>query len=405
MKYAIVLPDGAADQPLPELDGRTPLEVACIPHIDRVAQRGRLGRVRTVPDGFIPGTDVATLVLLGYDPRRFYPGRASIEAAARGLELGPDELVFRCNFVTIEAGRMRDFTAGHITQAEADRLIADLNALVAAGDPPLSGCQFYSGVSYRNLTVMADAADLEVVCAPPHDIPNEPIAAHRPRGRGAERVEAVMDRARELLREHAVNRRRGERGKPPVTDIWLWGQGRAARLEPLAERFGLRGAVITGVALVRGLAVLSGMDLIEVPGATGYVDTDYAGKGRAAVQALERYDLVIVHVEAPDEAGHLGDARLKVETLERIDELIVGPLLEALRRHESWRMLIAPDHPTPCATTAHDATPPPFCYAGSDVAGGSWPGFSEHWARAAPLVDPGEALLAEFLGRQPRATV
>ena len=397
MKYVIILPDGAADEPLEELDGRTPLDAARIPQMDSVARQGRLGRVVTIPAGFTPGTDVGTMTLFGYDPQQYYSGRAPIEAAARGLTAGPDEIIFRCNFVTIRDGRMRDFTAGHITQDEADRLIADLNGLVRGGDPLLDGCRFHSGVSYRNLMIASRTVGMELICAPPHDIPDEPVADHGPRGAGQERVRAIMHRAADLLRDHEVNRARAALGKPPVTDIWLWGQGRPKRLQRFAERFGVRGAVITGVDVLRGLAVMMGMDRIEVPGATGYLDTNYAGKGAAAVGALGKYDLVVVHVEAPDEAGHLGDAGEKVRALERIDELIVGPLLETLRGHGEYRILVAPDHPTPCRTTAHDATPPPFCFAGTGVATEGRP-FTEQAALAGGLlIDPGHRLISEVI--------
>jgi 2,3-bisphosphoglycerate-independent phosphoglycerate mutase len=397
MKYAIVLPDGAADEPLPQLDGRTPLQAANIPNMDWVALNGRLGRVVTVPAGFTPGTDVATLALLGYDPHTCYSGRAPIEAAARGLTVGPDELIFRCNFVTIRDGLMKDFTADHIAQNEANRLIDDLNGLARQAEPALQGCQFHSGVSYRNLMVLAGASDMQLDCAPPHDIPDQPVLDHLPHGTGQERVREIMVRANELLRDHEVNRVRNEQGRPPVTDIWLWGQGRPTRLEPFAERFGVAGVVITGVDLVRGLAVSMGMQLIEVPGATGYIDTNYAGKGEAAARALDEYDLVVVHVEAPDEAGHLGDPHEKIKALERVDELVVDPLLDALRRHDGWKILIAPDHPTPCATTAHDATPPPFCFAGRAVAAVERRPFSEADAVAGGLmIDPGHHLMELF---------
>ena len=322
MKYAIILPDGAADEPLPQLGGRTPLGAARIPNMDWVARHGQLGRVVTVPAGFIPGTDVASLALFGYDPHAYYTGRAPIEAAARGLAVGPDELVFRCNFVTILDGRMRDFTAGHIAQAEADRLIADLNDLVRHDDPALAGCAFHAGVSYRNLMLAGPAGAFDVKCTPPHDIPNQPVSGHLPRGAGRERVLGIMERAAELLVDHEVNRARRAAGRAPVSDIWLWGQGRPRRLEPFADRFGVRGAVITAVDIIRGLAVLMGMKLIEVPGATGYIDTNYAGKGEAAVRALDDFDLVAVHVEAADEAGHMGNAEEKVKALERIDEFV-----------------------------------------------------------------------------------
>ena len=400
MKYAIILPDGAADEPLPQLYGRTPLEAARIPNMDWVALHGRQGCAVTIPAGFTPGTDVATLAVFGYDPHVYYSGRAPIEAAAKGLTVGPDELIFRCNFVTIRDGRMRDFTAGHIAQPEAERLIADLNQLARNDEPALRGCKFHAGVSYRNLMIASPATALEVKCAPPHDIPNQPVADHWPRGSGQERVRAMLTRAAELLKDHPVNRARQAQGREPVTDIWLWGQGRPTKLPPFAERFGVRGAVITGVDILRGLAVSMGMDLIEVPGATGYIDTNYRGKGAAAVHALDQYDLVAVHIEAPDEAGHLGNADEKVKALERVDEFVVGPLLEALRRHGQWRILIAPDHPTPVSTTAHSAVPPPFCYAGHGVDAVQPRPFSETSARAGGwLLDPGQQLMPLFMGK------
>ena len=397
MKYVIVLPDGAADYPLPELGGQTPLQAANLPHTDAVARRGVIGRVRTVPAGYTPGTDVATLTLMGYEPARYFSGRAPIEAAARGLSASEDELIFRCNFVTITDGRMRDFTADHIDQAEAQRLSDELNDLARAGDPALAGCRFFAGVSYRNLLILAGAGHYDLECAPPHDIPDQPVDQHQPRGSGAGRVCAIMRRAAALLRDHEINRRRAADGRPPVTDIWLWGQGRPVALPTLQQRFGLRGAAITGVDIIRGLAVLMGMELIEVPGATGYLDTDYRGKGAAALAALDDHDLVAVHVEAPDEAGHLGDARAKVAALEQIDELIVGPLLQKLEQHGRWRLLVAPDHPTPCGTTAHDAAPPPFCYAGTGVPASEAAGFHEQAAeQSGLLIDPGHTLIERF---------
>ncbi|UCD75058.1 MAG: cofactor-independent phosphoglycerate mutase, partial [Phycisphaerales bacterium] len=353
MKYVIILPDGAADDPLAELDGRTPLEAANIPNMDWVSLNGRLGRILTVPDGLTPATDVATLSLLGYDPVACYTGRAALEAAAQHLNVAEDQIVFRSNFVTVEDGRMKDFTADHIDQSEADRLVADLNKLFK--DDP---CEFHAGVSYRNLMLLSGAAEMELICQPPHDIPDQPVADFPPKGRGAERIIDIMNRAAAILVEHPVNEKRLKAGRPEVTNIWLWGQGKPTVLEPFFERYGPSGAVITGVDIMRGLAVCMGMKLIEVPGATGYLDTNYGGKGQAGVQALDGYDLVTVHVEAPDEAGHEGNAAEKVKALEKIDDLIVGPMLEALREHDEWRILVAPDHPTPCTTKAHSAVPP-----------------------------------------------
>ena len=399
MKYAIILPDGAADQPLPQLHGRTPLEAARIPNMDWIATHGRQGRAVTVPDGFIPGTDVGTLTVFGYDPHRYYSGRAPIEAAAQSLQAAPDELIFRCNFVTITEGRMRDFTADHIAQTEANRLIADLNTLVQAGESTFAGCRFYSGVTYRNLMIANQAADMKLKCAPPHDIPNEPVAKHQPHGNGEQRVQAIMQRAAEMLRDHEINHARKQAGRPLVSDIWLWGQGRPVALPSFEQRFGARGAAITGVDIIRGLALSMGMNLLHVDGVTGYLDTNYAGKGAAAARALDDYDLIVVHVEAPDEASHQGSPEEKITALERTDEHVVGPLLEYLRRQKDWRILVAPDHYTLCSTTAHDATPPPFCFAGSDVAPAAGLTFNEHNAEQTGwLINPGWEMIEHFFG-------
>ena len=396
MKYAIVLPDGAADFPLPELAGKTPLEAARIPNMDWVSSHGMLGRAVTIPRGFTPATDVGTLSLLGYDPHESYSGRAPIEAAAKGLAARPDQMIFRCNLVTIEDGRMKDFTAGHISQPEADRILADLNDALGA-----DGCEFHSSVSYRNLMLLADAADMELTCQPPHDIPGRPVDGLWPRGRGAERVGEVMRRGALLLADHPVHRARRGRGENPPTHIWLWGQGRPTALESFRSRHGLSAALITGVDILRGLAVGMGIDLIHVPGATGYIDTDYDGKGAAAARAAKDYDVVIVHVEAADEAGHMGDAAEKVRALERTDEAVMGPLLKELRRHGDFRILVAADHPTPVGSKTHDGTPPPFCYAGTGVASNGGARFTEAEALGTRLfLDQGHLLLPAFFAAQ-----
>lgn len=393
MKYALVLPDGAADEPVEQLDGRTPLEAATTPNIDWIAKNGRQGCVVTVPEGFLPGSDVATLTLLGYDPRIDYTGRAPLEAVARGIKTRSDQMIFRCNFVTITDGAMEDFTAGHVSQAEADRLIADLNEHL--GD---KRCRFHSGLSYRNLMVTSDVGEMNPRCTPPHDIPDQPVAKHLPQGPGSDWVKSVMERARAILADNDVNLVRRDLGENPASDIWLWGQGRPKTLEPFIDRFGTSGAVIAAVDLVRGIARSVGLELIDVAGATGYLDTDYAGKGNAAVAALQASDLVIVHIEAPDEAGHLGDAAAKVAAIERIDEHIVGPLLEALRSSDSWRIMIAPDHATPVARRVHMSTPPPFCMAGKAVQPLLDRPFSEGTAATTGLhIDPGYELMEYFL--------
>jgi 2,3-bisphosphoglycerate-independent phosphoglycerate mutase len=396
MKYAIVLPDGAADEPLAELDGRTILEVAKTPNMDWIASTGRQGVVVTVPEGFVPGSDVATLSVLGCDPRTCYSGRAPLEAAARDIPMGPRDIVFRCNLVTIADGTMRDFTAGHIAQTEAATLIRDLNRHFS-GEP----LEFFEGVQYRHLLVLRDVGEIPCVCTPPHDIPDQEITRHMPRGGGAGLVQEIMNRAAAFLENHEINVVRRDLGENPATHIWLWGQGRLQPLAPLTERFNLRGACIAAVDLIRGIARLNGLTLLEVDGATGFLDTNYAGKGASAAAALDEYDLVVVHVEAPDEAGHLGNVQEKRLAIERVDKHVVGPLLEKLKSFPAWRILVAPDHPTPVGKRVHTATPPPFCLAGSDLAGGKGLPFSESNAVQSGLrIDRGHELLEYFLRGQ-----
>lgn len=395
-KYAIILPDGAADEAVARLGGRTPLAAAVKPHIDSIARGGVQGFVRTVPVGFLPGSDVATLSLFGYDPREVYPGRAPLEAAAQGIALADDEVVFRCNFVTLAEGRMADFTAGHITQDQANALVGTLNERLAG-----EGCRFHPGVSYRNLMVMRGAEGVNPRCTPPHDIPDKIVADYQPRGDGADRATRIMALARAVLAEHPINAVRRDLGENSATDIWLWGQGRAARLTPFAEKFGLRGATIAAVDLIRGIAKCAGMTVLDVPGATGFLDTDYAAKGRAACMALDSFDLVVVHIEAPDEAGHLGDIAAKVKAIEEIDKHVVGPVLTKLRTFSRWRVLVSPDHPTPVEKRVHTNDPPPFCMAGTGIERTLDEGFSEVAARrSGVVVDPGCELMRMFLSLQ-----
>jgi 2,3-bisphosphoglycerate-independent phosphoglycerate mutase len=394
MKYVIILPDGASDEPLPQLGGRSPLEAARIPHMDAIAHQGILGRVVTIPEGFGAGTDAGTLTLMGYDPRRYHTGRAPMEALAQQLTAAPDQLIFRCNFVNITDGTMKDFTAGHISQPDADALIAALNEAVFREER----CAFHAGVSYRNLLLVSNASGMRLQSQPPHDITDQPVAGYWPKGEGQERVKAIMDRAAEVLADHPVNQRRRQRGEAWATDIWLWGQGTPMKLDTLESRHGLKGVVITAVDIIRGIAKGMGMDLIDVPGATGYIDTDYDAKGRAALAALDHYDVVVVHIEAADEAAHQGMAEEKTKALERIDEAIVGPLLAKLGTLGDHRILIAPDHATLVRTKGHDAAPPPYCYAGTGIGPGSGRGFSEKEAIASGfLLDPGHTLLERFL--------
>ncbi len=401
-KYAIVIPDGCADDPQEALGGRTPLEAARLPNMDRIARLGVVGRADNVPRPLTPASDVATLSLFGYDPLLVYTGRAPLEAAAMGVRLGPQDWAIRCNLVTVQDGLMRDFTAGHIDSADGRELIEAVQR--ALGGPGYDGAlEFHAGVSYRNLLVyrVSDVSPFgpETRTQPPHDIPDRPIAEHLPRGPGASLLIDLMERSRAVLADHPVNRRRVEAGERPATQIWLWGQGRAPSLRPFHEVYGKRGAIISAVDLVRGVGVLLGWRRIDVPTATGYLDTDYAGKGAAAVAALADNDLVCVHIEAPDEASHEGKADEKVRALERIDEHIVGPLLEALERYPAWRILVSPDHRTTLSSRAHAYGMVPFALAGSGIPPRGQQAYDEKTAAASALVfERGHELMRTFLG-------
>ncbi len=394
MRYAMIIPDGAADEPLAELDGMTPLAAARTPNIDWISTHGRQGTVATVPEGFTPHSDVATLSLMGYDPNLYFTGRAPLEAAAMGIDLAPTDVVFRCNLVTLVEGTMGDFAAGHIGSVEAAKIIDSLNEEVAP-----DGVRFYPGVSYRHLMVIGKAGDLELECTPPHDIPGQHVEAHLPRGRDAARVSAIMERATAILADHEINEVRRDLGENPANAIWLWGQGRAINLPAFEELYGIKeAAVIAAVDVIRGLAIGLGFRVIDVAGATGFLDTNYRAKGDAAVAALDDHDFVLVHIEAPDEAGHLGDAAEKVKALEQIDEHIVGPLLARMQTFDHWKIMVVPDHPTPVATRIHTAAPPPFCIAGEGVHTVMARSFSEDNARLSDLhCDPGFELMEYFL--------
>jgi len=409
MKYAIVIPDGCADEPQASLGGKTPLQAARKPNMDRIAQAGMVGRSNNVPATLTPASDVATLSLFGYDPLVVYTGRAPLEAAAMGIKLGPNDWAIRCNLVNVDNGLMRDFTAGHITSPEAAALIEALKPELAAVTfpPPITGrlsLELYAGVSYRNLLILRDYPTDELLPAkcrtqPPHDIPDRPIADYLPQGLGGAIFNPLMQRSQAVLAKHPVNQARSAAGKRPATQVWLWGQGKAPSLRPFAEVYGRRGAIISAVDLVRGVGVLLGWKRIDVPGTTGYLDTDYAAKGRYAVAALADQDLVCVHVEAPDEASHEGKVDAKVAALEQIDQHIVGPLLAALPAHGSWRILVSPDHRTPLRTRAHAHGAVPFAIAGTGITTRNQPSYDEVVAEKSDLAfEKGHELMRRFLG-------
>lgn len=391
-KYVIIVPDGAADEPLEQFDGKTAIEAAQTPNMDKISTVGRQGLVRTVPDDMEPGSDVAQMSLLGYDPRRYYSGRAPIEAVARNIKLAPQDWVFRCNLITIADGKMIDHSAGHISTAEAGSLIKELDGQL--GNEQIC---FHVGVSYRHLLVFK-GMDFDVQTYPPHDYIGTAIEKLLPRGKGAELLIDLMARSQQIFTDHDVNKVRKDLGENQVSSIWLWGQGRKAQLERFQKRFGLKGAAITAVDLVKGLARLIGFDLIDVPGATGFIDTNYQGKASAAIEALEKYDIVFVHIEAPDEASHGGNAEMKKKAIEQVDKHIVGPLFEAMQKYPSWRILVVPDHPTPVRTSAHSGEPVPFAMAGDGVSGVLNAPFGEtNAARSGFRVSNGFELMEFFL--------
>jgi 2,3-bisphosphoglycerate-independent phosphoglycerate mutase len=403
MKYAIVIPDGCADEPQESLGGKTPLQAAHKPNMDRIARQGVVGRANNVPRPLTPASDVATLSLFGYDPLQVYTGRAPLETAAMNIPLGPNDWAIRCNLVHIVDEKMGDFTAGHITSEEGRPLIEALQARLGGrhGDATL---EFHPGVSYRNILVYRgpSAPFSDQTCTQaPHDVPRQPIAGHLPSGPGSDLLRRLMEQSRDNFRDHPVNVARRQQNKRDATQIWLWGQGRAPHIRPFADTYGKKGAIVSAVDLVRGVGVLLGWKRIDVPGATGYLDTDYAAKGRYGVTALDDHDIVCVHIEAPDEASHEGKADAKVKALEEIDRHIVGPLLEALPRHGDWRILVSPDHRTLLRTGAHSYGLVPFALAGTGVQPWWEPdaAYDEAVADESPLVfEKGHELMRHFLG-------
>ncbi len=404
MKYVIVIPDGAADHPLAALDGQTAFEAAETPNLDRLASEGRMGTVATTPEGFPCGSDVCSMSLLGYDPAKYHKGRAPLEAAALGLELDESDWIFRVNFITVIDGLMQDHSAGAISNDEARILLEAF-----AQHVKLPGMTLYPGVSYRNILVDSSGREgqgrdwSKLRTTPPHDVPGEPMARHLPKG-GPHAGELVklIEASAELFAAHEINQTRKELGEAPATHLWPWGQGQKPQVPTFANRFGLRGAMITAVDLLAGIASFIGWDRLEVPGQTSYHDTDYAAAGQHGIAALADYDVVCVHVEAPDEASHQADAVTKVAAIEAIDRHIIGPLHQHLREHETelggWRMLCLPDHYTAVGTRKHDSTPPPFVIAGKNIHNTVPRTFNEKNAQASDLhIRYGHELMEFFL--------
>jgi len=367
MKYAIIIPDGCADEPQDSLGGLTPLQAADLPAMNAIATEGVVGRANNVPAHLPAGSAVANMSLLGYDPEENFTGRAPLEAAAQGIELGEHDWAIRCNLVTVQDQTMRDFTAGHISTEEATALLE--TAQQEFGSELL---EFVPGVSYRNLLLYRGATQpapfsAETRATPPHDLTDKPVIDDYPRGPGSDLLNDLMAQSMELFARHPVNAARVAAGKSPATNVWLWGIGRTPKLQPFQQRYGRSGKMITAVDLLRGIAALIGWDRIEAPGATGYTDTDYASKGRCAIEAIPTTDIICVHIEAPDEASHEGDTAGKIKALESIDQHIVAPLHAALKEQGDYRILVTPDHPTPVRTRTHSHGHVPLAIAGTGV--------------------------------------
>ncbi|HOW14914.1 cofactor-independent phosphoglycerate mutase [Methanosarcina sp.] len=362
MKYAILIGDGMADYPIEKLGNRTILQAAQTPAMDLIAARGKTGLAKTVPDGFPPGSDVANMSILGYDPATYYSGRAPLEAASMGVALEADDVAFRCNLITIENGKIKDYSSGHISSDEAEILIDTLDSELGR-----ENLRFYPGISYRHLLVAANNLGAETECTPPHDITGEKKDNYLPRGRDGEFFSELIEESMTVLELHPINLKRMQEGKNPANSIWVWGQGYAPKFTAFKELYGKKGAIISAVDLLKGIGIYAGLDVIEVPGATGYLDTNYEGKASAAIEALKTRDLVFVHVEAPDEAGHEGSTEKKMKAVEDFDSRIVAPILKhAEDSDEPFTILVLPDHPTPVSVKTHTRDPIPFAVYRTD---------------------------------------
>jgi 2,3-bisphosphoglycerate-independent phosphoglycerate mutase len=397
MKVIILLGDGMSDVQYNELGNKSPLQAAQTPNMDFMAQHGRVGVAHTVPDGLPPGSDVANLSVFGYDPRTCYTGRSPLEAISMGVTLGPDDVAFRMNLVTLSPHGssiyMKDFSAGHISTAEAHELLETLQKEL--GSPEI---EFHAGVGYRHLMVWRGGKD-GMKATPPHDITGKSILDFLPTGEGADTLNNIMNHAQMVLHNHPVNVRRKEQGHLPANSIWLWGHGKTPRIAPFREKFGLSGAVISAVDLIKGIGICAGLDVINVEGATGYIDTNYLGKAQAALRALEDHDFVYVHVEAPDEASHAGNMQHKLQAIEDFDHQVVGTILEGVKKFADYAILCTPDHPTPVKLMTHTSEPVPFIiYRGAEGQGNGACSYDETQAASTGVVLEGHMLMKELLG-------
>jgi 2,3-bisphosphoglycerate-independent phosphoglycerate mutase len=389
MKYAIVIIDGAAGLPLAERGNKTCLELAKTPNLDALAKDGVLGLVRTVPVGMEPSSACACMSLLGYDPKIYYKGRAGIEAESLGIGVGQGEVVFRCNLVAIRDGRMWDYSAGHISSGEARELISALNQ--GLGNDRI---KFYPGVSYRHILKLKGSEEtLSAICTPPHDIPDKPVKDFLPHGKGSEILRDLMKRSEGVLKEHPVNMKRLSRGDIPATSIWLfWGSGKAPEMPQFKKVYGLGAALTSGVDLLRGLARMLGMEVLDIRGVTDGLDNDYAAQANGALEALKKHDLVVIHIEAPDEAAHAGSIDDKIEAIQRVDSEVIRRLKGGLR------VLILPDHPTPIKSRTHSPEPVPFLLWGEGFSTNGAKKFTEAEAKSTGLfIEEGYKIMGRLI--------
>ncbi|MDD5130268.1 MAG: cofactor-independent phosphoglycerate mutase [Candidatus Omnitrophica bacterium] len=378
-KFIVLVGDGMADYPIQELGMRTPLEAARTPNMDFIVQNGCLGQAKTIPDKMIPASDVANLSILGYDPKKYYSGRGPLEAANLGIELEEDDVAFRCNLITAAGDILLDYSAGHIKSLEAHTLIKFIDQKLGNNK-----VRFFPGVSYRHLLLIKRGAELKLQnlkCWAPHDIAGQSIKRHLPQGDNADMLTKLMFDSREILGLHEINQVRLDLKENPANMIWLWGQGVKPNMPKFADKFGLSGSVISAVDLIKGLGRILGLEVINVPGATGYYDTNYEGKALAAVNSLKKNDFVFVHIEAPDEAGHNGDLREKLTAIERFDQLIVGSLLEYLKNKDDFRIMVLPDHATPLSLKTHTPEAIPFAIYGKNIPKNNFLNYSEKEAQ------------------------
>jgi 2,3-bisphosphoglycerate-independent phosphoglycerate mutase len=392
MKYIVLVGDGMADYPIPELGNKTPLEFADTTNMDTIARRGMSGMANTIPDELPPGSDVANLSLVGYDPSLYYTGRGPLEAGSMGIKLGKDDIAYRCNIVTVKDGVMVDYSSGHISSDESRELMEFLDDKLGNED-----ITFHAGVSYRHLLVHTNGSE-SLKCTPPHDITDKEYEEYLPSGDSQKIIRDLMEKSKDILENHPVNKKRITNNKRPGNMVWPWGQGRTPDMPTFAEKYGLTGSVISAVDLIKGIGFYSGLDIINVPGATGYLDTNYLGKAEYALDSLKEKDFVWVHVEAPDEASHAGDTKSKIKAIEDFDSKVVGTVLHEIDKSgEEYVLLVLPDHLTPISVRTHVHGAVPFAVCGTKIKSDAIESYCESSASSGLLFDNGHELLPHLV--------